>query len=44
MKRCHLCGRTPAEGKDYRSGVKPLCHDCFNRIVATQGTYGTPKR
>ena len=39
-KRCHICKRTPAEGRDYRKGVKPLCTFCFRRVVATQGKHG----
>jgi len=41
--KCHICGGTPAEGHDYRRGVKPLCTHCFQRIVATQGTFGAQK-
>ena len=40
QRRCHICGRSPAEGTDYRKGMKPLCTDCFQRIVATQGEFG----
>ena len=42
-KRCHTCKRTPAEGHDYRDGVKPICTVCFRRVVATQGKHGMDK-
>jgi len=42
-RKCHICGESPAEGHDYRKGVKPICHHCFQRIVVTQGEHGKGK-
>lgn len=34
QQKCHICGRSPAEGHDYRAGQggKPLCHTCAAAI------------